>query len=130
MKRSMILLAISLLTTIATFFFCFYPQNIGDSLVVITAEQLKQANLIFVEHSYLAEENSLLLDELDAKDEIIFNYHQMDSINRTNIIKLTNELDFTKSKVDRLNKKLNNHKTYFWVGGGALVAAIIAFFLK
>ena len=107
-----------------------YPKNIGDSLVVITAEQLKQANLIFVEHSYLAEENSLLLDELDAKDEIIFNYHQMDSINRTNIIKLTNELDFTKSKVDRLNKKLNNHKTYFWVGGGALVAAIIAFFLK
>jgi hypothetical protein len=126
----MILLVISLLTTIATFSQTTYPKNIGDSLVIITAEQLKQANLVFVEHSYLLDENALLLDELDAKDEIIFNYHQMDSINRTNIIRLTNELDFTKSKVDRLNKKLNNHKTYFWVGGGALVAAIVAFFLK
>ena len=107
-----------------------YPQNLGDSLVIITAEQLKDVNLIFLEHSYLVEENNLLLDKLDLKDEMIFNYQHMDSINRANIIKLTNELDFSKNKVDKLSKQLSNHKKYFWIGGGALLAAIVAFFLK
>lgn len=131
MKRNVILLLVSLLTTIVTFSqSTSYPKNLGDSLVIITANQLKEANLIFLEHSYLVDENNMLLDKLDLKNELIMNYSRMDSINRSNIIKLNNELDFTKSKVDRLTKKLNNHKTYFWVGGGALVAAIIAFFLK
>lgn len=107
-----------------------YPKNIGDSLVIITANQLKEANLIFLEHSQLINENNILYDKLDLQDELIFNYQQMDSINRANIITLNNQLDFTKNKVDKLTKQLNNHKVYFWVGGSALVAAIIAFFLK
>ena len=118
------------MTTIATFSQNTYPKNLGDSLVVITAEQLKEANLIFLEHSYLIDENNLLLDELDNKDKLIFNYQQMDSINRTRIIKLVDELDFSKNKVDRLTKQLNNHKKYFWVGGSVLIASIIAFFIK
>ena len=130
MKKLVILLVISLLTTIATFSQNTYPKNLGDSLVVITAEQLKEANLIFLEHSYLIDENNLLLDELDNKDKLIFNYQQMDSINRTRIIKLVDELDFSKNKVDRLTKQLNNHKKYFWVGGSVLIASIIAFFIK
>ena len=130
MKRNVILLLISLLTTIATFSQDIYPKNIGDSLVVITAEQLKEANLIFTEHAYLMDENNMLYDKLNLQDELIFNYHQMDSINRVNMLRLSNELDFTKNKVEKLNKRLNNHKTYFWVGGAALVAAIVAFFLK
>lgn len=107
-----------------------YPKNIGDSLVIITANQLKEANLVFLEHSQLITENDMLYDKLNLQDELIFNYQQMDSINRANIITLNNQLDFTKNKVDKLTKKLNNHKTYFWVGGSVLVAAIIAFFLK
>lgn len=130
MKRSVILLLVSLLTTIVTFSQNIYPKNIGDSLVIITANQLKEANLIFLEHSQLINENNILYDKLDLQDELIFNYQQMDSINRANIITLNNQLDFTKNKVDKLTKQLNNHKVYFWVGGSALVAAIIAFFLK
>lgn len=130
MKRSVILLVISLLTTIATFSQNTYPKNIGDSLVVITSEQLKQANLIFLEHSYLLDENNILVNKIDLQNELILNYHKMDSINRANVIKLSNELDFSKSKIDRLNKQLNNHKTYFWIGGSALVISIIAFLLK
>lgn len=130
MKRSAILLLISLLTTIVTFSQNTYPKNIGDSLVVITAEQLKEANLIFLEHSYLLNENNLLLEKLDVQDELIFNYHQMDSINRSKIITLSNELDFSNNKVSRLQKQLNNHKIYFWIGGSTLVVSIIAFLLK
>lgn len=107
-----------------------YPKNIGDSLVIITADQLKDVNLIFLEHSYLIDENNLLLEKLDVKDEMIFNYQKMDSINRANVIKLTNELEYSKNKVDNLTKKLNAHKKYFWIGGSALVASILAFFLK
>lgn len=130
MKRSVILLLISLLTTIAIFSQNTYPKNLNDSLVIITAEQLKETNLIFLEHSYLTNQNKLLIDELNTKDEIILNYQQIDSINRGRIIKLVDELDFSKSKVDRLSKQLNNHKKYFWIGGSALIATIIAFFLK
>ena len=130
MQRSAILLLISLLTTIAIFSQNIYPKNIGDSLVVITAEQLKEANLIFLEHSYLLNENNLLSEKLDVQDELIFNYHQMDSINRSKIITLSNELDFSNNKVSRLQKQLNNHKIYFWIGGSTLVVSIIAFLLK
>ena len=118
------------MTTIASFSQTTYPKNVGDSLVIITAEQLKEVDLIFLEHSYLLEENEMLLDKLDLKDELIFNYQKMDSINRSRILKLTDELDFSKSKIDRLNKKLDTQKVCLWVGGSALVAAIIAFFLK
>lgn len=130
MKRNVILLLVSLLTTIVTFSQDIYPKNIGDSLVIITANQLKEANLIFLEHSQLINENNILYDKLDLQDELIFNYQQMDSINRANIITLNNQLDFTKNKVDKLTKQLNNHKVYFWIGGGSLAAAIIALFLK
>lgn len=130
MRRFVILLLISLSIPIVAFSQNIYPKNIGDSLVVITAEQLKEANLIFLEHSYLLKENDLLLDKLDLKDEIIFNYQQMDSLNRRNIIKLSDDLDFSKREANKLSKQLNNHKKYFWVGGSALVVAIIAFLLK
>ena len=130
MKRFGILLLISLLTTIAAFSQNTYPKNLGDSLVIITAEQLKEVNLIFSEHAYLIDENNMLLDKLDLKNELILNYQKMDSINRANVIKLSNELEFSKSKVDRLTKQLNNHKKYFWIGGSVIVASIIAFILK
>lgn len=130
MRRYVILLVISLLTTIASFSQNTYPKNINDSLVVITAEQLKQANLIFLEHSYLLNENSVLREEVFTQDKLILNYHKMDSINKGRIITLTNQVDFANNKVEKLNKQLNNHKVYFWVGGTALVASIIAFFLK
>lgn len=130
MRRYVILLVISLLTTIASFSQNTYPKNINDSLVVITAEQLKQANLIFLEHSYLLNENSVLREEVFTQDKLILNYHKMDSINKKRIITLTNQVDFANNKVEKLNKQLNSHKVYFWVGGTALVASIIAFFLK
>ena len=130
MRRYVILLVISLLTTIASFSQNTYPKNINDSLVVITAEQLKQTNLIFLEHSYLLNENSVLREEVFTQDKLILNYHKMDSINKGRIITLTNQVDFANNKVEKLGKQLNNHKVYFWVGGTALVASIIAFFLK
>ena len=130
MKRSVILLLISLLTTIAISSQNIYPKILNDSLVVITAEQLKEANLIFLEHSYLANENILLQNKLDLKDDLIFNYQKMDSINRENIIKLSRELDISNKKVVKLEKRVKNDKAIFWAGGGAIVAAIIAIFVK
>lgn len=130
MKRSTILFIISLLTTIAISSQDIYPKKLNDSLVVITADQLKQTNLIFLEHSHLIQENDILSEKLDLQDELIFNYQQMDSINRTNLIKLNKELDFSKSEVVRLNKKVNTQRTILWVGSSALVAAIVAFLLK
>lgn len=130
MKRRLILFVISLLTTIATFSQTGYPKNIGDSLVIITADQLKKVNLTFLENSYLTDQNKLLSEKINLKDSLIFNYHQMDSINKANLIKLNNEVNFQKSKIAKLEKRDKHHKIIFWAGGSVLIATIIAFLVK
>ena len=118
------------MTTIATFSQTGYPKNIGDSLVIITADQLKKVNLTFLENSYLTDQNKLLSEKINLKDSLIFNYHQMDSINKANLIKLNNEVNFQKNKIAKLEKRDKHHKIIFWAGGSVLVATIIAFLVK
>lgn len=130
MKRSVILLLASLLTTIVAFSQIIYPKTVGDSLVIITAEQLKQTNLIFLEHSHLLEENKILHSKLELQDELIFNYQKMDSISRASILKLDEEVTLKTEQINKLTKRLNNHKIYFTVGSSALVITIVALLLK
>ena len=72
-----------------------------DSLIVITPQQLKQTNLIFLEHSKLksdvyllngkikleSEINSKLKEAIKIKDITIDNYKLIDNINRDIIAK-------------------------------------------
>lgn len=66
------------MTTISTFSQNTYPKQINDSLVVITTEQLKQTNLIFLEHDKLSKENVLLQEKINTQNEIIINYKKLD----------------------------------------------------
>lgn len=60
MKRIAILLLTILLTTTICFSQIISTETSPDSTVSITSEQLKYANLIFVEHDKLLTENGLL----------------------------------------------------------------------
>jgi len=130
MKRSIILLVFSLLTAIASFTQTTYPKNLNDSLVVITAEQLKQTNLIFVEHDHLTKENVLLKNKIDLQDSLIYNYSQIDLIQKNNIIKLTEEVDFATNKINKLEKQFKIYKPVAYASSGVLIATLLILLLK
>jgi len=130
MKRSIVLLLINLLIAIASFTQTTYPRNLNDSLVIITAEQLKQTNLIFAEHEFLTEENLILKDKINLQDSLIYNYSKIDSIQKNNIIKLTSEVDFANNKINKLEKQFKYYKPVAYISSSALVISLLILLLK
>jgi len=130
MKRSIILLVLSLLTAIASFTQTTYPKNLNDSLVIITAEQLKQTNLIFVEHDHLTKENVLLKNKISLQDSLIYNYSQINLIQKNNIIKLNEEVDFATNKINKLEKQFKIYKPVAYASSGVLIATLLILLLK
>lgn len=59
---------------IACFSETTYPRVLNDSLIVITPAQLKQTNLIFLEHNKLKHENSELYLQIDNYTLMFKNY--------------------------------------------------------
>ena len=129
-KRSIILLLTNLLIAIASFSQTTYPKSLNDSLVIITAEQLKQTNLVFVEHEFLTKENLILKDKINLQDSLINNYSKIDSIQKNNIIKLSSEVDFANNKINRLEKQFKYYKPVALVSSGALVISLLILLLK
>lgn len=124
MKRIVTLLLISLLWTTVTFSQSIsYPRQISDSTVELTAKQLKQANLIFVEHNALKSENKELNYQINKYQELILNYKEQDSINNIKIKELTNFSEYANNQIiikdNQLNKlkKSNNRLKILTIGG-------------
>ena len=83
----------------------------SQSTYRITSEQLKKANLIFVERDRLHEENKqleLMLDDCDSLNcfynQIIFNYNEKDSIYINNEKMYIEKIEIQKKE----NKSLDN----------------------
>lgn len=111
MKRILVLLLIMMLTK--TIYSSATTLNYieQDSTVLITYDQLKQANLIFVEHSKLLEENRLL-------NQQIINYIDMNNylseIDTLRVQQLNNLKDINfqyLNKIEDLNKTISKNKT-------------------
>lgn len=134
MKKNIILLLLSL--SIATF--CFsqntYPKSLNDSLVIITTEQLKQTNLIFLEKNKLELQNSEYKKQIDTYKTLINNYSKTDSLRLETIDLLNNEIaNCEEIIIDRNNQiyKLEN-KNKLWKGltiGGFTVSATLLILL-
>lgn len=120
MKRIIILLLISLLQTTVIFSQNIsYPRQINDSIIEITAKQLKQTNLIFIEHKSLKYENKELNFQIDKYKDLVNNYEQQDSINRIKIRELSDYSEFANKQltikdkeITRLSKIKNNYKVF------------------
>ncbi len=118
MKRIVILLLITLLTKTISF-----SSNISqeDTTVSITPRQLKETNLIFIEHDKLLTENRLLYNQLE-------NYKLDNSIlTRTDSIRQLQMrmLSLTyNSEISRLNleKKKKSRALLGWKIGGVTVS--------
>ena len=85
MKKLVMILLVSLLTPIMSFSQSTYPITGSDSLITITAEQLKSINLIFNEHRYFKEKVSLLTEQVEDLSKLIdINDSESESIKRYN----------------------------------------------
>lgn len=105
MKRFGTLLLVILLATITSFSSNICQKTEQDSIVSITSKQLKETNLIFVEHSKLLVENNLLLKQIEnykldnfilvKSDSIkslqIENYKELSSMYNYKLIQLESE---------------------------------------
>lgn len=84
---------------------------------MITTQQLKQTNLIFVEHEKLTKENIELNKKIDVQKQMINNYQQVDSL------RLLKEQQYEKQIVD-LNKEIKK-KSKSNLRNGILIGGVV-----
>lgn len=126
MKRIVILLLTILLTKII----CF-SNNISinqDSTVLITSQELKQINLIFVEHEKLREENVLLYKQINNYKEEVKTLEKVDSVRK---IQITEIQQCCNERTDNLNKEIKkkNRALRAWQIGGVTLSVGLLIFL-
>jgi len=93
-KKSLILLIIMSVMIIPSF-----ANTYQDSTVLITAQQLKKTNLIFLEHKKLLNENKLLYQQINNYKLDNLTLNQIDSLK-------TLQLSEYKTKVNILNQEI------------------------
>lgn len=107
------------------------PKLINDSLIAITSSQLKQTNIIFLEHKQLKLINKELLFQLENYQLLYTNSLKIDSLNKEVISKLSLEVIKKDLQVQEQAIKIDKQKStirYLTIGG--IVAILTATFLK
>ena len=112
-----------------------YPKILNDSLVVITAKQLKATNLIFLEHGKFKAENEQLNKQIINYNKLIVNYQATDSIKTIELKEFgKTAADLNKEnmqqtiQIDKLKAK-NKVWRKWTVGGFALSIALFGLLL-
>lgn len=123
MRKLGILLLINLLIPIAvssqTISKNTYPKILGDSIVLITPEQLKETNLIFNEHNLLKTKVPLLERKIQVLTEINDNHSKIDSLR-------VQEINQYKANVDKLKKSIKIKNTLITgISSGFVVSLLL-----
>ena len=131
MKRITLLLLITLLVKIMCFSSNTSRVIRQDSTVLITSDQLKYTNLIFVEHKKLLEENRLLYQQVKnykAKTNILL---KTDSLRVEQIANYQHINEEYILQIDNLNKaiKKKDRTVTCWKIGGITVSIGLVLFL-
>lgn len=126
MRKLGILLLINLLIPIAvssqTISKNTYPKILGDSIVLITPEQLKETNLIFNEHNLLKTKVPLLEKKIQVLTEINDNHSKIDSLR-------VQEINQYKANVDKLKKSIKIKNTLITgISSGFVVSLLLLLF--
>ena len=113
---------------IACFSQSTYPLILNDSLIVISPTQLKQTNLIFLEHKKLSLENSELKIQNENYGKLIFNYQVSDSVKNEQISLLTNSLGEYNSIMEeqkvQIGKLQSSKKLYKGIAVGGVTISL------
>lgn len=122
MKRIVLLLCINLLTVIVCSSQTIYPQIASDSTVIISHKQLKQTNLIFLEHKKFKEVNEELNNQIINYRKLVDNYELQDSLYRKRVSYLDDELKISN---DKIYKNSTTIKVYRFLCIGLIGGLII-----
>ena len=106
MKRIATLLLAILLTTTICFSQTTSVETNPDSIVSVTSEQLKYANLIFVEHEKLLIENSLLNTQIGNYQSKLKLAEETDSLRLSQISQYKGINEAYSLQIGELNKSL------------------------
>ncbi len=107
MKRIATLLLAILLTTTICFSQTTSVETNPDSIVSVTSEQLKYANLIFVEHEKLLIENSLLNTQIGNYQSKLKLAEETDSLRLSQISQYKRINEAYSLQIGELNKSLS-----------------------
>ena len=95
--------------------------------MLITTNQLKQTNLILLEHDKLSKENVLLNKKVEYQEEIITNYAKIDFLNILKQQELSDQI--TKLQSDIKKKSKVSLRNGLLIGGGVGIAITSLVFL-
>ena len=91
-----------------------YPKLVNDSLVVITPQQLKATNLVFLEHKKLKLENVELRSQVSSYELTTANYLRLDSLQRQQLARANTQIKLydqamqaQTEQLDKIIKKKN-----------------------
>lgn len=82
-----------------------------DSLITITESELRDINIIFLEHSKLLKQNDVLNSQILKLEDVIVGYNQIDSLRIKEQNILNNIIEQQTKDNKKLNKKLKRRKT-------------------
>ena len=125
MKRIVLLLCINLLTAIVCSSQTIYPQIASDSTVIISHKQLKQTNLIFLEHKKFKEVNEELNNQIINYRKLVDNYELQDSLYRERVSYLDNELKISNNKIHKNSPTIKVYR-FLCIGliGGLIICLV------
>lgn len=114
-----------------------YPKLVDDSLVVITPQQLKASNLIFLEHKKLKLERFELNKQLASYELLTANYAKTDSIRLQQLARAELQMQMydeaiskQREQIAKMNKK-NKRLITLSIGGFAIsVGLLLALLIK
>ena len=115
-ERIALILLLSLFTRTWSFSQTTYPQIVNDSLVIITAEQLKATNLVFLEHSTLKSINAQLESQLQDCKALYDNELQLEAKYNEVTNEYAKELDESRKEIEQQQQIINktNHQLKWW----------------
>lgn len=119
MMRRYLLLCLVLIVSI-----CCSSQN--TSKIIITSEQLKTANLIFVEHEKLTKSLPLFEERITNLELINKSWERTDSIRRAKLLYFDKLIKDKNRSIEDLNKSLKKKQKVIRYGAAGSCVLIIA----
>ena len=106
-----------------------YPKLTSDSLIVITPQQLKVTNLIFLEHKKLKLEVPELNKQIVSYESLINSYAKSDSLKNSQIDELTNYMEVSEqvreNQLREINKLKSKNQLYKGLSIGGVTVSVM-----
>lgn len=106
-----------------------YPKLVNDSLVVITPQQLKATNLIFLEHKKLKLEIPELNKQIASYESLIKSYEQTDSVRNAQVKRLMLHAEVSEqvmqNQLREINKLESKNKLFKGLTIGGVTVSVI-----